>query len=109
MPDAPHTVSFSEAQACPQCGHNGKIDHTNPIMGGAVHKLTCMNEVCPWYRTSWMVETNANGEVQVNEQAWKTAHGERLIAPRDPSFDAAFEAIHGNLARQLQDETRKDT
>jgi hypothetical protein len=109
VPDAPKTVPFSEAQQCPQCGHTGKIEHSNPIMGGAVHKLTCMNEVCPWYQTGWVVETNANGEVQVNEQAWKTAHGERLIAPSDPSFDSAFDAVHQMLGRQLREETRKDT
>lgn len=106
MADAPKTVPFSEAQKCPQCDHMGKVILQRPIVGGTLHTIQCGNAVCPWYNTNWMVETDVNGEAQVNEQAWKAAHGERLIALKDPAFDAAYESVHQMLERQIQQETQ---
>jgi hypothetical protein len=105
MPEIPKTVPFSEAQDCPECGQTGRVLHSNPIMGGTVHMIQCRNELCTWLNTNWVVETDGNGEVRVNEQAWKIAHGQRLVAPKDPTFDAAYEAIHAQLGRQLAEET----
>jgi hypothetical protein len=104
--EVPEVVSFDTARKCPECSHTGKLLHSNAILGGTVHKLECMNPVCPWFQTFWFVETNANGEVQVNEEATKAAKGERLIAPTDPSFDANFALVHQMLDRQLEEETR---
>jgi hypothetical protein len=107
VPDIPETVPFSQARECPECGHTGKIKHSNPIAGGTVHMMICDNQVCPWYNTGWVIETDANGEVRVNKEAMKRARGERLIAPTDPSFNATFESVHNMLNRQLEQEVRR--
>jgi hypothetical protein len=101
-------VPFAEAQACPQCNKLGKIEFSNAVVGGTLHKIVCRNEPCPWYNTPWFVETDANGEARVNREAYERAHGTRLVAPRDASFDAAFEQVHTMLERQLREETRRD-
>jgi hypothetical protein len=106
MSDTPTVISFDEARDCPQCSHKGKITQSRPIVGGTLHTLECVNEVCPWYQTHWFVETDSNGEVQVNETAMKASQGTRLIAPTDPSFDATFEGVHEMLRRQQEQETK---
>jgi hypothetical protein len=107
MAEMPDTVPFSQAQECPQCGHTGKIKHSDPVIGGTVHMMICDNKVCPWYQTGWVVETDANGEVRVNKEAMARAQGTRLVAPTDPSFAATFENVHAMLSRQLEQETRR--
>jgi hypothetical protein len=51
MSDTPTVISFDEARDCPQCSHKGKITQSRPIVGGTLHTLECVNEVCPWYQT----------------------------------------------------------
>jgi hypothetical protein len=99
-------VTFDEAKACPTCKHPGKIVQSNAITGGTLHKLMCVNELCPWYQTFWFVETDSSGQVQVNEKAYAIANATRLQPRLDPKFDEKHEAVLRALDRQAAEETR---
>jgi hypothetical protein len=102
------TVPLDEASRCPECKQPGKKEYTVPIMGGARHSFKCFNEVCPWFNTAWLVETDGNGEVQVNEEAYKRAHSTRLEAKGDPLFEQYFNQVHAALGAQLEAETNRE-
>lgn len=101
-----YTVSIEEARQCPECNHTGKIKQSRPIMGGTVHTIECLNQVCPWFETSWVIETDSNGEVRVNRAAMDRARGKRLIAPTDPSFDETRDRLMRQLQREIDGSTQ---
>jgi hypothetical protein len=99
-------VPFEETQKCFQCGQNGEITLQRPIVGGTLHSITCRNSKCDWFNTSWLVETDSNGEVRINEKAYKQAQATRAKANIDPDFDRRVEAVQTAIDNQIAEEQR---
>jgi hypothetical protein len=102
------TIQFSEARKCPECKQDGAVAQRRAIEGGTLVNMQCENEACPWYGTQWLVELDANSEVQVNEQAFAIATGRHLYKKPDPVFAEMHDKVHRALGRQLAEETGKE-
>jgi len=56
--------SWEDARRCPKSGDPGEVTKTEHQRGGGrVVTLTCRNERCKWYNTSWLVEFRADGSI----------------------------------------------
>lgn len=59
--------TFEEAKRCPKCDKPGEevrvIVHKDLPRGAKLHEIFCRTELCRWYNTPWMVQTNADGSV----------------------------------------------
>jgi hypothetical protein len=98
------TISFREAQDCPECKQQGSVLDRRPILGGTLVDMQCENEACPWYQTKWLVELDGDSRVQVNEQAYAIATGRSIYKKPDPTFNTMFERVHKALeAQQVQE------
>lgn len=66
MPDESTQTTFEEASRCPRCEQPGKEVKKMKALGvpgATVHTLMCMTTGCPWYKTTWLVQTNRDGSV----------------------------------------------
>lgn len=61
-------VTFEEASRCPKCNNIGTetAKHNGPN-GSTVHTITCMNTVCIWFETGWIIQRNSDGTIPVRE------------------------------------------
>jgi hypothetical protein len=105
----PRFVDFAEAKKCPECGQTGELLYSNRIQGGGtLHTLICRNERCATQDMRFFVETDHNGNVQVNEEAWQKAHETRESPAPDVRADRLHQQVHAELARQIAKETRPE-
>lgn len=61
-------VTIQEAAKCPKCKKEGRLDqnfkHTDEHnINWDVTTYICDNEICPWYNTGWVVQSDKNGVV----------------------------------------------
>lgn len=98
-------IPLEDAKKCPECDHTGNVASSNAIMGGTLLVMLCENEVCPWYNTNWMIETNGQGEVQINEEAYKKAHNQKILPPT-PEADRQHENAIQYIQRLLREQTQ---
>jgi hypothetical protein len=98
------TISFREAQNCPECKQQGSVLDRRPIVGGTLVDMQCENEACPWYGTKWLIELDGDSRVQVNEQAYAIATGRSIYKKPTPGFDDMFTRVHQALEGQLAQE-----
>ena len=55
---------YEEAKHCPKCGLIGVLSATNTVNNSVrVETYKCDNILCPWYRTGWIVQINADGSI----------------------------------------------
>lgn len=58
------STSFEEAKACPKCGLTGTEGKATKRPGGGKNvPITCMNERCRWYDTSWVITIRPDGTI----------------------------------------------
>lgn len=68
MPDSTAIVSFEEAKRCPKCHFPGDERKTSKApQGGEIHYIWCVTAICPWYETSWVVQTRADGTIPLRD------------------------------------------
>lgn len=94
------TVTIDEAKRCPRCSQAGQEsgNHRGP-KGSRVYTFVCMNEVCPWYETGWIVQVNSDGTIPEREAGPKEF--EKL-----PNFDANKERVEEQIRREAEEQTR---
>lgn len=87
MPSSP--VPIEEAAKCPKCGKEGKIKQavrnamdtmTGKRTGDDVVVYICDTEICTWYNTGWVVQSDKNGNV------YERNHGPRGIDKQFPAM-----------------------
>lgn len=98
-------IEMAEARRCHECKQPGRLILSRPVMGGTLHTFQCETKECPWENTTWYVETNTDGKVQVNEAAYKATHIE-IVAPIDPLIDRRIEAVQQAVDQQIAEEQR---
>lgn len=100
------TITLDEARKCPECGNTGTTALTRPIQDGTLHTIRCATQLCSWYDTDWLVETDQDGKVMVNEKAMEIALSQRnIIVKGNPEFDRMHEMVHAQLSQQNREET----
>jgi len=105
----PRFISYAEASQCPECKQTGELLHSNRIQGGGtLHVLICRNERCETSGMKFFVETDHNGQVQVNEEAYAKAHETRVSPGPNLEADRIHAQVHAELAKQLAEETRPE-
>jgi hypothetical protein len=72
VPDIEKTT-HEEARSCPICGEYGELQTTTPgpRFGSKVNIYLCMNELCRWYNTGWVVQINADGSIPNRKKGMK--------------------------------------
>lgn len=57
-------TTFDEARRCPRCEELGLLGKFKPMRDGSkLHTVTCKNERCRWFDTSWVVQVMSDGSV----------------------------------------------
>jgi hypothetical protein len=103
--EAPEFVEWDEAARCPECKQQGELLFSNAVIGGTLHTLVCRTKTCSTEGLRFMVQTDVNGKIPVNKEAWAIAHGRGGEVKSDPEFDRMHERVHEALQRQLDEET----
>lgn len=67
-----------EASKCPRCKSQGEIRKGGGVKSGERKRIDnewwdvvvyyCLNDVCPWFNTGWLVSSNERGEVFERQQ-----------------------------------------
>jgi hypothetical protein len=58
-------TTFEEAKRCPKCQVPGMEVREQKLAEnkGKVHFIECINPVCKWFQTSWMVQVRPDGTI----------------------------------------------
>lgn len=92
-------TTFDEARRCPRCEELGLLGKsTGRRDGSRIHTVTCKNDRCKWYDTSWVVQVMADGSVAKPEKHDK-------FFPAIPDRTAEVQAA---LDRELQRQMPKN-
>jgi hypothetical protein len=98
--DTGSLTTLEIAKQCPKCGstgadagqHSVATGPNSDIRPGTVAKIfMCMNGVCPWYRTTWVVQVNPDGTIPVAHRKEKQFPHSEANAQRARDLIAAVE------------------
>ena len=100
--------TFETACLCPKCGRPGdaRTQQQAPGMprGTKLHHVFCTTQMCPWYNTEWLVQTNPDGSVP----APKNHTGGKKLYAGFSDHDRQAEELINILKQNAQRETGKD-
>lgn len=86
-------TTLDEARRCPRCEELGELGTYRPMRGGSkLHTVTCRNERCRWYETSWVVQVMSDGSIA------KPQKHDKFF----PSVPDRSEEVRANVDRMLQ-------
>jgi hypothetical protein len=100
------TPQYEEAKKCPRCGMpgevTGRMPAPNTLPGTQLHTITCRNEGCRWYSTSWIIQVNPDGSIPPPQAHRK---GSGVFSGLRPNGDEE-RAILASLEKQVAQETK---
>lgn len=98
-------TTFEEAKRCPKCGQPGEDRNMRPapkIRGAMIHIVYCVNKLCTWNETCWMVQVNSDGTVPPPSDH----RGEPKTYVGFENHDQMARDIRANLESQRQAEMK---
>jgi hypothetical protein len=103
--------TYEEAVRCPKCRQPGDVQvkrgapkEARLPVGTMLHTVYCMNQVCPWFETCWMIQVNRDGTVPPP----KDHRGGKKVYQGFEGHDDLAKQIVAGLEAQQRAETDPD-
>jgi hypothetical protein len=89
------STTWEDAKLCPKCGlpgeATGKTTSVPGKPGAKLHYVECRSVTCPWYKTTWLVQVDADGTIP-----------EPKDHSREPKLYQGFED-HNKIANDIRE------
>lgn len=104
-------TTFEEAKHCPRCKKPGKETKTTRQYSREsrqtveMHYIECVTELCSWFGTCWIVQTNEDGSLPNPESTSSLLRKKQYPALTPGEESEIISRIEQNLGQQLNAET----